>query len=555
MRQLDPGLAARADTLRVLIVEDSSDDTLLLVQTLRRAGYRIAHERVETPEEMRTALEQGPWDLVLADYFMPRFSGLAALNLLRERGLDLPFIIVSGRVGEDAAVEAMRAGAHDYVMKDHLKRLIPAVERELREATGRRDRSSERRRAEEVVKAERRRFHDVLELLPSGVLLVAPHYRVVFANRFFRERFGEFTGRRCFEALFNRDRPCEMCRMGQVQGTSAPGQWEATGADGREYHIFHFPFTDSDGSTLTLAMGIDITERQRAEAELRRHREHLEELVKQRTAEIEARNARLADEIAERQRVEESLRDRENQLRILNESLENRVAERTAEVEDQAEQLRALAAELSCAEQQERKRLAKILHDHIQQLLVAARLRLEGLKKEAVSQPLLPLVHDIEAILTDAIQASRSLAVELSPPILHERGLIAALEWLSDRLLEQSHFQVVVQSKNGTEPGAEEVRLLLFECVRELLLNAIKHSGQTSATVTVGHTRDKRIRITISDEGIGFDPALLEARSKKTPTFGLFSIQQRLTHLGGLMQIKTAPGQGVKVTLLAPLGM
>lgn len=547
MNQPDQRLAARANTLHVLIVEDSPDDTLLLVQTLRRAGYEVTHQRVDTPEEMRATLEQGPWDLVLADYFMPRFSGLAALDLLKERGLDLPFIIVSGRVGEDAAVEAMRAGAHDYVMKDHLKRLIPAVERELREAKVRRDRAAERRRAEEALQAERQRLHGVLELLPAGVMLVTPEHRIVFANRFFRERFGELTGTRCFEALFHAAGPCVACGMQQVPEVSTLLEWETKAADGRTYHISHFPFTDSDGSRLTLAMGVDITERQRAEAELRSHREHLEELVRQRTAEIEARNIRLAAEIAERQRVEEA-------LRALNDTLEHRVAERTAEVEGLAEQLRALAVDLSRAEQQERKRLAKVLHDHIQQLLVAARFRLEAVKKEGLSKPVLPLVHDIEAILADAINASRSLAVELSPPILHERGLIPALEWLSDRLLEQSHFQVVVRSDNGTEPGTEAVRLLLFECVRELLLNAIKHSGQSSASVAVGHTRDKRIRITVSDDGKGFDQCLLEVRSKKTPTFGLFSIQQRLTHLGGSMQIKTAPGHGVEVTLLAPLG-
>jgi len=553
MKQPDQHLSATGP-LRLLLVEDSADDAVLLVQTLRRAGYEITHRRVDTPEEMRTELEQGPWDLVLADYFMPRFSGLAALEILREKGLDLPFIIVSGRVGEDAAVEAMKAGAHDYVMKDHLKRLVPAVERELREAQVRRDRNLERRRAEEALKAERRRFHDVLELLPAGVMLVAPDYSVLFANRFFRERFGELNGKRCFESLFNRDRPCDECETGRVQRAPTPMEWKATGADGCTYHFFHFPFTDSDGATLTLSMGVDITERELAEAELRRHREHLEELVKQRTEELEARNTRLANEIADREHAEEALRDRENQLRALNETLEHRVTERTAEVESQAEQLRALAVDLSRAEQQERKRLAQVLHDHIQQLLVAARLHTEALKSEVADGRAVRLAQSIQSILTEAIEASRTLAVELSPPVLHQAGLIAGLEWLADRLLEQSRFRVEVQFDNGPEPAAEEVRLLLFECVRELLLNAIKHSGQSQAAVTVGHTQDKRIKITVADAGEGFDPSLLNARSRKTTTFGLFSIQQRLTHLGGSMQIETTPGRGVLVTLSAPLG-
>ena len=554
MSRPDERLSAGADTLRLLLVEDSADDAVLLVQTLRRAGYEITHRRVDTPEAMRTALEQEPWDLVLADYFMPRFSGLAALGMLREKGLDLPFIIVSGCIGEDAAVEAMRAGAHDYVMKDHLKRLVPAVERELREARVRRDRNSEQKRADEALKAERRRFHDVLEMLPAGVMLVAPDYTVVFANRFFRERFGEFKAKRSFESLFLRDRPRGEWAVDQSQ-KSLPLEWEATGVDGRDYHVSQFPFADSNGAMLTLAMGIDITERKRAESELRQHREHLEDLVKQRTEEIEARNAHLAAEIADRRKAEAALRDRENQLRALNETLEQRVAERTAEVQGQAEELRALAADLSHAEQQERKRIAKVLHDHIQQLLVAAQMHLVAFKRNsAAGAREVSLVQTVESILMEAIEASRSLAVELSPPVLHDAGLIAGLGWLADHVQRQSHFQVEVHSDNGAEPAAEEVRLLLFECVRELLLNAIKHSGQSKAAVTVEHTPDEKIKIVVADAGRGFDPSLLKARSRTSPTFGLFSIQQRLAHLGGSMDIETAPDHGVRVTLKAPLG-
>src|ERR687893_962984 len=132
--------------LRVLLVEDSEDDALLLLRELRRGGYEPFSERVDTAGEMEAALEERGWDLVIADHSMPEFSSSAALELLRRKGfVDLPFIIVSGRIGEDAAVEAMRVGANDYLMKDNLARLNTAIERELREAESRR----ERRRAEE----------------------------------------------------------------------------------------------------------------------------------------------------------------------------------------------------------------------------------------------------------------------------------------------------------------------------------------------------------------------------------------------------------------------
>ena len=121
--------------LRVLIVEDSEDDAQLLAIELERGGYNIIHQRVETMADMQTALKESQgWDIVLADYSMPRFSAIAALELLQERQLDVPFVVVSGKIGEDTAIAAMKAGAHDYLNKRRLCRLIPAVERELREA-------------------------------------------------------------------------------------------------------------------------------------------------------------------------------------------------------------------------------------------------------------------------------------------------------------------------------------------------------------------------------------------------------------------------------------
>ncbi len=133
--------------LRVLIVEDSEDDALLLLRELRR-GYEPAYERVDTPEAMRAALAGQTWDVIISDYVMPRFSGLDALKLLQESGIDLPFIIVSGKIGEDIAVEAMKAGANDYIMKGNLSRINPAIEREFRDASVR----AERRRVEAELK-------------------------------------------------------------------------------------------------------------------------------------------------------------------------------------------------------------------------------------------------------------------------------------------------------------------------------------------------------------------------------------------------------------------
>jgi len=124
--------------LRVLLVEDSEADALLLLRALQRAGFDPEHLRVDSSRDMQQALQEKEWDLILADHAMPQFSAPEALEVLKQHGLDLPFIIVSGHIEEETAVRAMMAGAHDYIMKDRLARLAPAVERELREAEVRR---------------------------------------------------------------------------------------------------------------------------------------------------------------------------------------------------------------------------------------------------------------------------------------------------------------------------------------------------------------------------------------------------------------------------------
>ena len=147
-------------SLRILIVEDSEEDTELLLNELRRAAYEPVFERVDTPAAMSAALEQQNWDLIVADFSMPQFNALAALELLNKKGLDLPFIIVSGTIGEELAVTAMKNGARDYIMKGNLRRLVPAVERELSEAVQRR----ERKRAEEELRINQEQFRVAREI-------------------------------------------------------------------------------------------------------------------------------------------------------------------------------------------------------------------------------------------------------------------------------------------------------------------------------------------------------------------------------------------------------
>jgi signal transduction histidine kinase len=144
-----------ATLLRVLIVEDSEDDTQAMLRELRRGGYEVEHQRVEVRPAMQAALAQGTWDLILCDFTLPRFNARDALKILQQSGLDLPFIIISGTIGEESAVEMLKAGAHDFIVKGRLARLLPAIERELRDAHTRRlQREAESERRDLIARLE-----------------------------------------------------------------------------------------------------------------------------------------------------------------------------------------------------------------------------------------------------------------------------------------------------------------------------------------------------------------------------------------------------------------
>src|SRR5436190_8980393 len=173
-------------SLRAIIVEDSEFDAQMMVSMLRKGGYEVTSQRVETEAALRAALQTKSWDIVLADYNLPDFNALAALQILKESGLDVPFIIVSGGIGEDIAVAAMKAGAHDYLMKGNLHRLAPAVDRELREAANR----ASQREAKKAVLESELRYRLLWETCPDAVLLMDTGGQIHFANPAVKEVFG-----------------------------------------------------------------------------------------------------------------------------------------------------------------------------------------------------------------------------------------------------------------------------------------------------------------------------------------------------------------------------
>jgi PAS domain S-box-containing protein len=241
----------------------------------------------------------------------------------------------------------------------------------------------------------------------------------------------------------------------------------------------------------------------------------------------------------------------EQALQELNETLEKRVTERTAVAEVRAEQLRMLAQELTQAEQRERQRIAHILHEHFQQLLVGAKFNLSMVQpKDAASGESL---QRTDQVLAEAVEASRSLAVELSPPILRYGGLAPALGWLGQWMREKHNLTVEVVAEPQVPMPAEDVQILLFQAVRELLFNVVKHAGTDLAKVELKRQDGQLLQLSVSDNGAGFQTERLIAKASTPGGFGLFSIRERLSFLDGQVEIQSAPGAGTCISLLVPL--
>jgi PAS domain S-box-containing protein len=265
-------------------------------------------------------------------------------------------------------------------------------------------------------------------------------------------------------------------------------------------------------------------------------------------------------DITERKRAEDMLRESEEALQEANEYLEQRIRERTMDLQNLTEQLassrddlRKLASELVLAEERERKRIATVLHDEIAQTLAVVRMRVDMLERLAFDDESRQTVKEAKELIVQSIQETRTLMNEVGNPLLSDMGIAAACESLADRLMERHPIVITCYIRDALKDLTSDLKVILFQVIRELLNNIIKHSRARNANVTID-TENGLIRAQVKDDGMGFDPQTLGAPTVEGG-FGLFSIRERLMAFNGSLQIESSPGNGTVVTASLPASL
>jgi PAS domain S-box-containing protein len=395
-----------------------------------------------------------------------------------------------------AEIERNRAQEELNEYRQHLEELVEKRTVELKKANIKlRQEITERKQAEEILQLEKQRLDNVSKYANCGLFLLDEESRITYANKLAEEWFGpleQIMGKPCWK-VFNHKDPDKECACLKVLRTEKTARsdtfTELLQGEKKYFNVIASPVRDTSGKIHQVSeIVIDITERKKVEKKLR----------------------------------------------------------------DYQKKLRSLTSELSLAEEQERRRIATDLHDYIGQSLAISKIKLRALQDEASSADFSKSLKEIQKLVDQAIKYARSLMSDLSPPILYELGFEAAVEWLAEKIYKQHGILCSFEDDRCSKPLDDEVRVVLFQAVRELLINIAKHGQARNANVLVKKNGNK-IRIDVEDDGVGFDRSKVSFYGDDTGGFGLFNIRERLDYLGGHLRIKSKPGHGTRVTLTAPL--
>ena len=548
--------------VQVLLIEDSLSDAELLQEHLALADadqFQVTH--VERLEEGLACLRETPFDVVLLDLSLPDSAGLETLVQTQREAPHVPLVVLTGLNNEAMGREAVRRGVQDYLIKGQVD--SRQIARSIRYAI-------ERKQAQEAL----RRAHDELETIVAK--RTADLRRANQTLRMISE---------CNQALVQASDEQELihriCQIISEEGDHLMA-WVGLAQNDKEKTVrpvASVGFEDGYLSTIRISWADNDLGRGPTGTAIR-------------SGAVCVVDDFLTDPRMEPWRnhaVRRGFRSSiglplnaggrpfgaltiytgqpfvfdTNQVSLLTgladdlsfgiTALRARAERDRARksLEQKTLQLRALTAELAQAEQRERRRVAHILHDHLQQLLVGARYGLESLRGQSDAESLQSSIQHVDGLLAQCFATCRTLTLELSPPILYEAGLPAALHWLGRWFQDTHGLNVEVSAKEEEGPEQEEIRIVLFQAARELLFNVVKHSGVKQAQVRLSHLPNRRVKLVVSDTGDGFDLAQL-ALGEMTGGFGLFSLRERLEQLGGRLDVESGPGRGSRFTLIVP---
>ena len=513
-------------SLRILLIEDSEEDAFLLVRELLRGGYEPLFERVASAEAMITALERQTWDVIISDYVIPGFGGLQALGLYHERKLDAPFIVVSGHIGEDIAVAAMRAGADDYLMKDRLARLGPAIARAMEKAEIRRA----HRRSNDALSASEERFRQLAENIgaaflmferptessPGTISYVSPAYESIWGC--LRERL--FADPESWvKAICEEDRP----RVQQALSRMAQGDFSEEfrvlrhHGELRWVHLRTFPVHNEAGQVYRVAaLAEDTTARKQSEQQLRdtnamlsESRAELEKRVQERTAELTEANSELKNQMTERKRLENEL--------------------------------------LEIAEN-ERRRIGFDLHDDIGQKLMGVSLLLKALETNLGRKhsPEAKATRNVQSLLGEVINHTRDLANCFSSLDSNGDDLPKLLGQLIETVRRTFPITCKLVTAENLPALAQESALQLYKIAQESVNNAIRHG------------KAKRLKISLFRQGaelvlqIQNDGKPFPDNCQPSNRLGLRIMDYRARTMGGRLEIRPDISSGTIVTCAIP---
>jgi len=491
-----PARAAQAP-LRILVVEDSLADYEYLLAVLGKDGRALTTRRVEDEAGMAAELASAEWDVIISDNKLPRFSADGALQTLKRSGRDLPFIIVSGTIGEEAAVQAMQAGADDYVMKSNLTRLAPAVERSIQAAHSRR----KRRKAQRALQESDERLRAVTSNFPG----------VAFQLRYDRER-GRFTSG-FFSAGAER-----------LMGIPAEALQETP-------NLFFSFIGASDRASLEEAMrgGAESLEGVRWEGRLKSAPGSEPPWVELKAT---PRPSGEKNTIIWEGLITDATARKRAELMLL----------------ESQESLRALRAHLDSVLEEERERFARELHDESGSLLTALRLSLGHLDHRlgndadahAATKQCLELVES-------AAQAGRRIALALRPPVL-DSGIVETARWQAAEFEKNTGIRCKVTSNVAEcDPGRAQTTAL-FRILQEALTNIAKHAGARAVEVQL-FADSEQVTMEVRDDGKGL-PA---DQPMRADAYGVRGMAERARVHGGWVEISGQPGKGTTVMAAIPL--